>query len=65
MTSPSRGQRISDTARYKWKVKFGGFDVSDARRPKALQDARQAGGPMQVVITLSPRDYDAVLFDLD
>ena len=26
---------------------------------------RQAGGPMIVVITLSPRDYDAVLFDLD
>jgi hypothetical protein len=27
-----------ERAVYKWKAKFGGLDVSDARRPKALED---------------------------
>ena len=29
---------ISSATFYKWKAKFGGLDVSDARRLKALDD---------------------------
>ena len=33
-----RKHGISSATFYKWKAKFGGLDVSDARRPKALED---------------------------
>jgi len=33
-----RQHGISDATFYKWKAKFGGMDVSDARRLKALED---------------------------
>ena len=33
-----RGHGISSATFYKWKAKFGGLDVSDARRLKALED---------------------------
>ena len=33
-----RKHGISDATFYKWKAKFGGMDVSDARRLKALED---------------------------
>ncbi len=42
-----RGERVGDLARelnvsentiYKWKSKYGGMEVSDARRLKALED---------------------------
>jgi putative transposase len=33
-----RQTRISSATFYKWKAKFGGLDVSDAKRLKALQD---------------------------
>ena len=33
-----RKHGISGTTLYKWKAKFGGMDVSDARRLKALED---------------------------
>jgi putative transposase len=29
---------VSSATFYKWKAKFGGLDVSDARRRKALED---------------------------
>ena len=29
---------VSSATFYKWKAKFGGLDVSDARRLKALED---------------------------
>ena len=29
---------ISETTFYKWKAKFGGMSISDARRLKALED---------------------------
>ncbi|WP_375379983.1 transposase [Geothrix oryzae] len=28
---------VSDQAFYRWKAKFGGFEVSDAKRPKHLE----------------------------
>jgi putative transposase len=33
-----RRHGISATTLYKWKAKFGGLDVSEARRLKALED---------------------------
>ena len=33
-----RKHAISGATFYKWKGKFGGMDVSDARRLKALED---------------------------
>jgi putative transposase len=33
-----RKQGISDATFYKWRAKYGGMDVSDAKRLKALQD---------------------------
>ena len=33
-----RKHGISPATFYKWKAKFGGMDVSDARRLKALED---------------------------
>jgi len=33
-----RRHGISDATFYKWKAKFGGMEVSDARRLKALED---------------------------
>ena len=33
-----RRQGVSSATFYKWKAKFGGMDVSEARRLKALED---------------------------
>lgn len=33
-----RRHGVSQATFYKWKTKFGGMDVSDARRLKALED---------------------------
>ena len=33
-----RKHGVSDASIYKWKAKFGGMDVSDAKRLKALED---------------------------
>ena len=33
-----RKHGVSDASIYKWKARFGGMDVSDARRLKALED---------------------------
>ena len=33
-----RKQGISSATFYKWKAKFGGLDVSDAKRLKSLED---------------------------
>ena len=37
-TDVCRKHGISSGTFYKWKAKFGGLDVSDARRLKALED---------------------------
>ena len=29
---------VSEATLYNWKAKYGGMDVSDAKRPKALED---------------------------
>lgn len=33
-----RKHGVSDASIYKWKAKFGGLDVSEAKRLKALED---------------------------
>ncbi len=33
-----RRHGVSDASIYKWKAKFGGMDVSEAKRLKALED---------------------------
>ncbi len=33
-----RKHGVSDASIYKWKAKFGGMDVSDAKRLKTLED---------------------------
>jgi putative transposase len=33
-----RRHGISDATFYKWKAKYGGLEVSEARRPKSLED---------------------------
>ena len=37
-TSDCRKHGISGATFYKWKAKYGGLEVSDARRLKALED---------------------------
>ena len=34
----ARKHGVSEATLYNWKAKFGGMDVSDARRSKALED---------------------------
>ena len=34
----SRKHGVSDASIYKWKAKFGGMDVSEAKRLKGLED---------------------------
>ena len=33
-----RKHGVSDATVYKWKARFGGMDVSEAKRPKALEE---------------------------
>ena len=38
VTELCRKHGVSDASIYKWKAKFGGMDVSEAKRLKALED---------------------------
>ena len=38
MAALCRKHGFSDASYYKWKAKFGGMEVSDAKRLKALED---------------------------
>ena len=43
VAEPCRKHGVSDASVYKWKAKFGGMDVREARRLRALEDGeRQA-----------------------
>ena len=33
-----RKHGVSNASLYNWKAKYGGMDVSEARKPKALED---------------------------
>jgi putative transposase len=34
----ARKQGVSEATLYNWKAKYGGMDVSEAKRPKALEE---------------------------
>lgn len=38
VAEPCRKHGVSDASIYKWKAKYGGNDVSEAKRLKALED---------------------------
>ena len=38
MSDLCRKHGVSDASVYKWKAKYGGMDVSEARRLKALEE---------------------------
>ena len=38
MADPCRKHGVSDASIYNWKARFGGMDISEARRLKALED---------------------------
>ena len=42
-----RKHGISDATFYKWKARFGGLEVSEARRLKSLEDECAKRGPAQ------------------
>ncbi len=50
-----RKHRVSSATFYKWKAKFGGLDVSDARRLKALEDEN---GKLKKLASLSTGEFD-------
>jgi putative transposase len=35
---PARKHGVSEATLYNWKAKYGGMDVSDAKRPRSLED---------------------------
>ena len=47
-----RQHGISSATFYKWKAKCGGLDVSDARRPKALDDQDRRTGLAEFVAAM-------------
>lgn len=48
---------ISEGTFYKWKAKYGGLEVSEAKRLKSLEDenARLSPRPIRVAAVSSPR----------
>jgi len=64
------GMKISDVCRkhgmseatfYKWKSKFGGMDVSEARRLRALEQENSELKKMVAELSLDKRALEAVL----
>ena len=51
---------ISDATFYKWKAKFGGMDVSDARRLRSLEDENRRLKHIVADLTLDNQALKAV-----
>lgn len=49
-----REHAISSVSFYKWKVKFGGLEVSDTQRLKTLEDENAKASRREHVIAKSP-----------
>jgi putative transposase len=52
---------MSDPTFYKWKSKFGGMDVSDAKRLKSLETENTELKKMVAELSLDKRALEAVL----
>ena len=55
-----RELNISDATFYKWKNKFGGMDVSDARRLRTLEDENRRLKQIVADLTLDNQALKAV-----
>ncbi len=56
-----RKHGISDATFYKWKNKFGGMDVSEARRLRTLEDENRRLKTMVADLSLDNQALKAVL----
>jgi putative transposase len=56
-----RKHGLSSATLYKWKAKFGGLDVSDAKRLKALEDEN---AKLKKLLAETVRD-NAILKDIN
>ena len=61
-----RKHGVSDASIYKWKAKYGGMDVSEAKRLKALEDEnaklkRMLADEVPLPLGIGPRQMDRVL----
>lgn len=59
-TELCREYNISDATFYKWKAKFGGMDVSDARRLRSLEDENRRLKQIVADLTLDNQALKAV-----
>jgi putative transposase len=57
----SRKYGISDATYYKWKSKYGGMDVNEARRLRALEDENRRLKTIVADLTLDNQALKAVL----
>ena len=46
-----RKDDVSNATFYKWKSKFGGMEVSDAKRLKALEDEKRREHPVKTALS--------------
>ncbi len=56
-----RKHGISEQTLYRWKAKYGGLDVSDARRLKALEDENRRLKTLVADLTLDNQMLKAVV----
>jgi len=56
-----RKHGMSEATFYKWKSKFGGMDVSEARRLRALEQENSELKKMVAELSLDKRALEAVL----
>jgi putative transposase len=56
-----RQQRISSATHYKWKAKYGGLEVSEARRLRQLEDENRRLKQIVADLTLDNQALKTVL----
>jgi transposase-like protein len=54
-----RKHGISDATFYKWKTRYGGLEVSEAKRLRALEDNAALKGE-RALVGLREREFDAL-----
>jgi len=57
VTELTRREGISDVTFYRWKAKFGGMEVSDARRLRELEDENSR---LKKIVAQQALDIDAL-----